>query len=183
MRRNTRRSARRCRSAGGAALRRRSPSRASSRRSTSASHRRSGARHSGCRHSGRGSTRPRPARRCNRPAARTSCAAAKRRRSSAPAAFSHAMPCCQSFSISSGMPSTRYSFGTPIFMPLIDLPTDFVHSRHGQVQAGGILRVARAHRPRASSPRPSPSWRAARPDRATRRTRPCHSGWRGRRSA
>ena len=42
--------------------------------------------------------------------------------SSAPAAFSHAAPSLQSFSISAGMPSRRYSLGMPIFMPFTDLP-------------------------------------------------------------
>ena len=49
------------------------------------------------------------ARRCSRWAARISCAAARPRRISAPAAFSHSTPCCHSFSISAGMPSRRYS--------------------------------------------------------------------------
>ena len=38
---------------------------------------------------------------------------------SAPAAFIMAVPSAQSCSISSGMPSIRYSFGMPIFLPLI----------------------------------------------------------------
>ena len=38
----------------------------------------------------------------------------------APAAFTHSMPCCQSASISGGMPSTRYSSGTPMRIPLIE---------------------------------------------------------------
>ena len=52
------------------------------------------------RHSARGSTRPRPARRCSRPAARIWCAAARPRRSRRPASFSHSMPCSHSASIS-----------------------------------------------------------------------------------
>jgi aspartyl-tRNA(Asn)/glutamyl-tRNA(Gln) amidotransferase subunit A len=38
------------------------------------------------------------------------------------AAFSQAAPCSQSASISGDMPSMRYSFGIPIFMPFTDLP-------------------------------------------------------------
>lgn len=50
---------------------------------------------------------------------------------SQPASFSQAMPSCQSFSISAGMLSTRYSFGIPIFRPFTDLPTNWVKSGTG----------------------------------------------------
>ena len=36
---------------------------------------------------------------------------------SAPASFSQPIPCCHSFSISPGIPSSTYSLGTPIFRP------------------------------------------------------------------
>ena len=42
---------------------------------------------------------------------------------SQPASRSQAMPCSQSASISAGMPSTRYSFGTPILRPFTERPT------------------------------------------------------------
>ena len=64
---------------------------------------------------------------------------------SAPASFSQAMPFCQSASISSGMPSTRYSFGMPTFMPLNRLADRRLVVGHGAVDRCRVLRIDRGH--------------------------------------
>ena len=88
---------------------------------------------SACRRSGRGWTRPRPGPRCSRPAGRTWCAAGETSTISQPASFSQAMPCSQSASISAGMPSTRYSLGTPMRRPLTELADEGLEVRHRHV--------------------------------------------------
>ena len=70
------------------------------------------------RRSARGWRRPRPARRCSRPAARTWCAAARCRGWWRRPPSARRCPACHSLSISGDMPSTRYSFGTPMRRPL-----------------------------------------------------------------
>ncbi|MNY62760.1 hypothetical protein D3C86_1996350 [compost metagenome] len=79
----------------------------------------------------------------------------------APSALSHSRPSCQSFSISAGMPSMRYSLGTPMVRPFTPRSTAAAKSGTGKstlVESLGsnpdidVIRIAASSTVRAIGP-------------------------------